>query len=423
MAIQHVSIKNGSRGNGATHARYVAGEGRYSDRDDVVHVEDGNLPKWASNAEEFFDAADKLERGDYTKKQKTIDGDEYEKRVKGRAYKEVEAAIPREAKDPVKWAKDYARDLLGDQHPYRLAVHDKAAGGGGRNVHIHLMFSTRTMDGHDRSKEDFFKRAASAYRNPKTKELVQRDPASGGAAKSKYWNSRESIDKTREKFELHVQRVAPDFKMTRSDAPEPKMGPVLKNAGKEYQDKRNEREADVAHLRSLKMVRGIVDKEIEVEQARESVAEKSKDKPGASTDDLWAKLSAPKGAQIEERKRAEPPPNEQKMTTDWSRYKGVAGTQSNEQPPQRKEDKNMSANPMNDLPSGPGYFPESKAEREQNKDEAAALQRLEREKGDVSEQQELGSEKSRTDDLWERMTKERDEKAERDRDDDMGFDR
>lgn len=311
MAIQHVSIKNGSRGSGGKHARYVAGEGRYGDRDDVVYFEDGNLPKWAPNAEEFFSAADELERGDYTKKLKTIDGIKYEKHIKGRSYKEVEAAIPRESKDPVQWAKDYARDLLGNQHPYRLAVHDKAAGGGGRNAHIHLMFSTRTMDGHDRTKEDFFKRAASAYRHPKTKELVQRDPASGGAGKSKYWNSRESIDKTREKFEHHVQRVVPDFKMERSDTPEPKMGPALKNASKEYKDKREERTAGVANLRSLKMVREIIDSEIKLECERERLAEKSLSK----IDGLLAKGEP--GNELKDQRM------QRKDTPGWSKYRGL----------------------------------------------------------------------------------------------------
>jgi hypothetical protein len=463
LGSQHVSIKNGARGNGGKHARYVAGDGRYADRDDVRLVEDGNLPSWAKDAEEFFAAADDHEREGGTKKMRAKDGTEYERSINGRAYKEVEAGIPREAKDPVQWAKDYARDLLGDQHPYRLAVHDKQASDGGRNVHMHLMFSTRTMDGNERSKEDFFKRAASAYRHPKTKELVQRDPASGGAPKSKYWNSRDSTEKTREKFERHVQRAAPDFKLTRSDAPEPKVGPAMKKAGKEYEAGRQERLSDVDELRKLKMVRGIVDKEIEKEQAREKEVEK----PKSRSDDLWAQLEAKKGPQIEaqkqpaerpadmpkwhdfvaarkaedKRKEAAPPPEPapkeraapppaDKEKVDWaSRYGSMAGSRetssSTEQPNQPKDDKAMSTN---DLPTGPGYFPETKEERRQNEAEAPPLERLEldateRSQKEQGQEQERG--KSRTNDLWERMEREQESKKDkdRDRDDSMDMDR
>lgn len=396
MAIQHVSIKNGSRGNGAKHALYVAGEGRYADKEDEIrHVEDGNLPKWAKDAVAFFGAADELERGDYTKKAKTQDGIEYEKLVRGRAYKEVEAAIPREAKDPVQWAKDYARELLGDKHPYRLAVHDKPAGGGGRNVHMHLMFSTRTMDGHDREKETFFKRAASAYRNPKTKELVQRDPASGGAVKSAYWNSRESIDKTRSAFERHVQRAAPDFKMERSEAPEPKIGPILKRAGKEYEAGRSERIGDVAHMRQLKMVRGLVNKELEKEVA----LERGREKPVARTDDLWAKLTGKKEPEREREQPAKP---------DWSKFRETAGAKATED--NTRKGQKMEPN------SGPGYFPETKQERERNKEEANAFQRLEQ------QQKEGQQQPTRTDDLWAQMQRDREGKEQADRGRDSGPD-
>jgi hypothetical protein len=298
LAIQHICIKNGPRGSGEKHARYVAGIGPGNEREDLVHLEDGNLPKWAPDAEKFFAVADKYERDPHPKIKKSFDGTQYEKIVRGRAYKEVEAAIPREAKDPIQWAKDYVRDLLGDQHAYRLAVHDKAAGGGGRNVHMHLMFSTRIMDCHDREAARFFKRANNGTYTIKG-EIRHHAPGSGGAAKSKYWDSQKAIYETREKFERHVQRVAPDFKMERSDAPEPKMGPALKNAGKEYSARRDDRMTDVAHLRSLKMVRGIIDSEIKLERERERKVEN----PASETDELWATTEVKKdGEKIEQDK-------------------------------------------------------------------------------------------------------------------------
>lgn len=404
MAIQHVGIKNGARGTGGKHALYVAGEGKYADKEhEVIHLEDGNLPKWAGNAVEFFKAADELERGDYTKKVKTKDGIQYEKHVRGRSYKEVEIGIPREAKDPVKWAKDYARELLGELHPYRMAVHDKPAGGGGRNVHMHLMFSTRTMDGHDRDKETFFKRAASAYRHPKTKELVQRDPASGGAVKSKYWNSMESVHKTRAIFEMHVQRVAPGFKLERSDAPEPKIGPVLEKAGKQYAAEREERAGEVAYLRSLKMARSVVDKEIE----REELMVGAQARRPSATDELWAKMAPKKEPQRE----AVP------VKPDWSQFANMAGSRGTAD--DERKGKAMTMEPQN----GPQYFPQSKEEKERNRDEAGALHRIEQQRKDQREQEQPT--KSRSDDLWERMERDRQQKAqeqERGREQDSGRD-
>lgn len=336
LAIQHVSIKNGARGSGAKHARYVGGEGRYGDRDDVAHIEDGNLPKWAANAVEFFSAADEFEQDKKPKKMKTRDGEEYEKTVRGRVYKEIEAAIPREAKDPVQWAKDFARDLIGDDHPYRLAVHDKAAGGGGRNVHMHLMFSTRTMDSFDREPERFFKRANTGSYKVKG-ETRYHPPGAGGAKKSDHWNSRECVPDTRKRFELHVQRVAPDFKMKRSAAPEPKMGPVLKNAGKEYNDQREERRADVDQLRSLKMVRDIIDSEIKLERSRERPT------PNRVVPD-WSKYQklaiGRRDNELPSIKLGITPPN-------WSKFRKLAGAPSDNRL-HLDEQENEQSEPLND---------------------------------------------------------------------------
>jgi len=263
LAVSHVSMKNGARGNGAKHAQYVAGQGRFADRSDVVHIEDCNLPSWALSAEAFFEAADELERGDYTQTRRNKDGKVYQATVRGRAYREVEAAIPREAKDPVKWAKGYARALLGNKHPFRLAIHDREAGDGGRNVHMHLMFSTREMDGCDRPRELFFKRAKTgSYRHSKTKELVPHDPATGGAKKSEFWKSRTAVDFVRAEFERHVQRVAPDFRLARSDAPEPKIGPVLKRAGPNYDRQRRAAEVVVQAVRDLRRQIASIDGEM-----------------------------------------------------------------------------------------------------------------------------------------------------------------
>jgi hypothetical protein len=363
LASPHCKVKNGARGNGEKHALYVGGDGKYGDRNDVAHVEDGNLPKWASNAVEFFKAADDHERAN------------------GRVYKEVEAAIPREAKDPVKWAQDYAKELLGDEHPYRLAIHDKQAQDGGRNVHMHLMFSTRTMDGYNREPKHFFKNGAP---RKKGKELTPEQIAKGGARKSDYWNAREAVPKTRAAFELNVQRVAPEFRLKRSDAPEPKIGPVLKYSPQKYEEGREQRVADVYELRTLKKERAALDKEIELEELMVGAQAR---RP-SSTNALWAKVP-PKGE----------PQREPAGKPDWSKFQSVAGTRAVED-----QEKGMTIEPQN----GQQYFPQWTEEKERNRDDAGTLQHIEQQQKNQKEQEPP---KSRSDDLWERMQRDRQEKT------------
>jgi hypothetical protein len=274
MASPHIKVKNGARGNALDHAQYIAGEGKHADRDDVLYCEDKNIPNWATDAGEFFKAADKYEtygENGIPKIRKAKDGIEYEYFTKGRAYKELEIAIPREAKDPVQWAKDYARETLGDRHTYRLAVHDKKASDGGRNVHAHLMFSTRELDGHKRDEKTFFMKAATGnYFHRASGETRPRDPSKGGATKSKFWNSQPAVWETRKSFERHVQRVVPSFKLERSDAPEQKIGPKLAKAGPDYERQREERLANVNKLREAKAQRRDIDAEIKQEKEIEA---------------------------------------------------------------------------------------------------------------------------------------------------------
>lgn len=394
MASPHCSVKNGARGNGAKHALYVGGEGRHSDREDVVYKEDGNLPKWAGSAVEFFEAADEYERKSWTPKK----GIRVDKSINGRSYKELELAIPREAIDPMKWAQQYVLELLGDKHPYRMGVHDKKAGDGGRNPHLHLMFSTRTMDGFDRPKERFFKRANTGTYMVTVKgkkETRPHEPGSGGAKKSELWNSRQAVPHARGLFERHVQMVAPEFKLGRSAAPEPKIGPELKRAGQKYEEDREIRVSKVYEIRAAKRELAALDKEIELE---ELVVGPQARRPSA-TDELWTKMDP----------KAEPQ-RELAGKPDWSKFQSAAGTKAI-----ADKEKGKTMEPQN----GPQYFPQSKEEKERNSDEAGALQRIEQQRKDQKEQ-ELA--KSRSDDLWERMQRDRHEKVQQDRENDSSRD-
>lgn len=396
MASQHSPIKNGARGNGASHARYIAGEGKFAERDDVVYMEDGNLPEWAKDAEEFFAAADEYERGDHTRKCKNKDGEEYTKTIKGRAYKEMEVAIPREAPDPVKWAKDFARESIGNKHPYRLAVHDKEASDGGRNVHMHLMFSTRTMDGHQRDKETFFKRAAAPYRDRKTKELMPANPAKGGAKKSEYWDSQVAVHEHRARFERAVQRVAPEFKMQRSEAPEQKIGPKLAKAGPEYERQREERAANVSELREAKRERRDIDAEIKREQA----------KPRSNTDELFAQLLGQRQEREASKKEKENP------FADLLQQRQERAEQARPKPeePTHEKEKSKMFQPL----AQDGAEAPKQEQAQQAQEQAQGQQQAQPQQAQEQPQQQ--PERSRTDELFAQLEKQQQEREQRDRD-------
>jgi len=217
MASPHVKLKRGKKGNGALHADYIQGVGKYADRDDVRAVIDANLPSWAANADEFFRAADAHEREN------------------GRVYLEIEAAIPREAPDPIAWAQEFAAAVLGKRFAYRLAVHDREASDGGRNAHLHLMFSDRPTDGDQFDEKRFFKR--------------------NGSKKDRDWNNREKVQEVRSMFTDHVRFVAPEWPPLPAGNPEPKIGPALPYAGERYKAMRAERLAEVIDIRAARRAR------------------------------------------------------------------------------------------------------------------------------------------------------------------------
>lgn len=251
--IQHTAYKKGARGTARDHADYIAGKGKNAGKEDVIFVYDGNLPAWARDASDFFSAADEFERGDHTVKRKSRDGQAYEKEIKGRAYTEFEWSVPRGIGDPVVWAKRVADETLGKDFVFRLAVHDAPASDGGRNINMHLMFSDRRLDGFERNRELFFKRAKSgSYRHRKTGQLVLHDPATGGTQKDRFWNHKGRPKWARGLFESHVQRELPEFTLSKSKNPEPKIGPKVKKAGEEREEQRRTVEATVIKMRALR---------------------------------------------------------------------------------------------------------------------------------------------------------------------------
>ena len=160
MAIYHLSVRTISRAKGKRSGLkrdYITREGRYKkDGDEVLYKESGNLPSWAKTDETFWKGADRYERAN------------------ARLGIEVEVALPKELNDEAKiiLAKRMRTEVVKNKYPYSMAIHKGVKTKGG-NPHIHLIFSARTIDGIDRSKEEFFRRANL------------RQPEKGGAPKDR----------------------------------------------------------------------------------------------------------------------------------------------------------------------------------------------------------------------------------------------
>lgn len=173
------------------------------------------MPEWAETAKDFWDAADTYERAN------------------GRVYTEIVVAIPRELSkaDRRTLIEGFVGQEIGERFAYTVAIHNPRAMDGGEQPHAHIMFSIRELDGIERSREQFFRRA-----NDKHPEL-------GGARKSREWSkdSRENdrVNEIRLSWEkaanLALEKAGHEVRIDRRTLkeqgidrePEPKMGPIV----------------------------------------------------------------------------------------------------------------------------------------------------------------------------------------------------
>jgi hypothetical protein len=175
MAIVHVAFKSSSQAPpAAAHAQYIAREGQYERRGGVELVEHGNMPEFAeADPHSFWVAADAYERAN------------------GRAYTELQLALPREMNSEERnaLAREATRELMGDRFAYTMAVHNPLAKDNIDQPHMHLMFSERAVTEQTRGIEEerFFKR--------------------NGAKKDPAWNDRNKPDEVREKWVEMMNRA------------------------------------------------------------------------------------------------------------------------------------------------------------------------------------------------------------------------
>lgn len=175
MALYHATIKVATKAQkggmrASAHYAYICRSGAFENLrtvEELISVESGNLPSWAADDPSiFWLASDTFEREN------------------GSVYRELEAALPRELSGAQQreLVQGFIDAVLGIEHPYTLAIHDKIATDGLRQPHIHLMWSERKLDGIARDPAHFFKRAAAA-RKGKNGEIKKTPDASAGGCR------------------------------------------------------------------------------------------------------------------------------------------------------------------------------------------------------------------------------------------------
>lgn len=185
------AVSRASASSAAAKSDYIARAGEYNDerdarRDKQLHACSGNMPSWAPG----WEGANSEKRAAVAHAY-WIAADAYE-RKNARLASELEFALPVQLslEQQIELSEKFAREVTTTSDgklPFSLAIH----AGRGRNPHVHLLVSDRANDGVERSPRSWFARAANA----------DKDPASGGARKCREWNSRELVNKLRERWE------------------------------------------------------------------------------------------------------------------------------------------------------------------------------------------------------------------------------
>lgn len=176
MAEYRFCYKKGKLGYAKNHAAYILREENYASRkEELVYKESGNM--------EMFDGTSAVKFWEYA--------DTYE-RTNSVVYREIEVNIPNEfnheqAKELI---NNFVKKELGEKYIYTYAIHESYNNDGEKNLHCHLMFSERELDGINRELSQFFKRANSKDRNK------------GGAEKNRKWQDKSRLLELRKSWEI-----------------------------------------------------------------------------------------------------------------------------------------------------------------------------------------------------------------------------
>ena len=181
LAEYRFCYKKGKLGHAKNHAAYILREENYTSRkEELVYKESGNMEMFdGTSAVKFWEYADTYERANSV------------------VYREIEVNIPNEfnheqAKELI---NNFVKKELGEKYIYTYAIHESYNNDGEKNLHCHLMFSERELDGIDRELSQFFKRANS------------KEPEKGGAEKNREWQDKSRLLGLRKSWEIESNNL------------------------------------------------------------------------------------------------------------------------------------------------------------------------------------------------------------------------
>jgi hypothetical protein len=162
-------------------------------REDCIATGHANLPSWAQgNPVTYFEAClarertislEQAERWRVARESgTTVQGS-----TAGPAFEEWRFHLPRELtrEEQLEAAQAFLDAALSDKHPYVYGIHDPLAADGGRQPHVHVIWSRRRGDGIERSEEQWFR-------------LYKRsDPTRGGAERPAHFGDYGSVKRDR----------------------------------------------------------------------------------------------------------------------------------------------------------------------------------------------------------------------------------
>ena len=143
--------------------------------DDFLFGQNVNMPDFASEDPKlFWESCENYERAN------------------ANTFRTIDFSLPTELSDEenIELAAKFAEELFGDKFVYSMAVHSKPSGVQSiQNIHCHIMFSERKLDGIERDSKEFFKR------------FNRKNPQLGGCEKTDEWTAYSKLYYIRQTWE------------------------------------------------------------------------------------------------------------------------------------------------------------------------------------------------------------------------------
>ena len=143
--------------------------------DDFLFGQNVNMPDFASEDPKlFWESCENYERAN------------------ANTFRTIDFSLPTEFSDEenIELAARFAEELFGDKFVYSMAVHSKPSSAQSiKNIHCHIMFSERKLDGIERDPKEFFKR------------FNRKNPQLGGCEKTDEWTAYSKLYYIRQTWE------------------------------------------------------------------------------------------------------------------------------------------------------------------------------------------------------------------------------